>query len=323
MKVLEYDDVDPLQVLHLTMIALDFQFSPEHAAYICRTDPRPFPCFTVNAVENDMVLGQVGVFRLPVISTEGREDVEGIWAVSTHPGHARRAVASRLLDAAHARMQDGDLQFSTLGMNRYRTAYRLYQQHGYADMNVWPTALARWETAHQPTRIRAEPPGPEGFDFIEMLFEKIASDYLGFAWRYMPFASLRDRVSLENIWILWENTEPVGYVFAHKDSSVLQLDLQLLRPDVDAAETVAAAASKCKTSYGQVSISRPAEIASLQRAGYQIAHPNWEAFMVKPLIPDVTAEDARRLFGIGTDWFLISWLDTTGEPYMPRKKGLS
>jgi hypothetical protein len=33
--------------------------------------------------------------------------------------------------------------------------------------------------------------------------------------------------------------------------------------------------------------------------------------MVKPLVPEVTAEDARRAFGIGTDRFLISWLDTT------------
>lgn len=72
MKVLAYDDVDPLQVLHLTLLALDFPLTPEHAAYIRRTDPRPFPGFTVNAVEADVVLGQVGVFRLPMISTEGR-----------------------------------------------------------------------------------------------------------------------------------------------------------------------------------------------------------------------------------------------------------
>jgi len=75
MKILEYNDVDPLSVLHLTMLALDFPFTPEHAAHIRRTDPRPFPCLTVNAVEDDQVLGQVGVFRLPMISTNGREDV--------------------------------------------------------------------------------------------------------------------------------------------------------------------------------------------------------------------------------------------------------
>lgn len=311
MKILDYDDVNPLQVLDLTMLALDFPFTPEHAAHIRRTDPRPFPCFTVNAVEDDMVLGQVGVFRLPMISMEGREDVGGVWAVSTHPNHSGRGVASALLEEAHTRMRDAGLRFSTLGTNRYRTAYKLYLQHGYVDMAVWATAFARWETAHLPTRLRAQPPGPEGFDFVEKIFEKIASDYLGFAWRHTPFARLREEVRLEDIWILWENNEPVGYVFAHKDNLMLKLNVQLLRPDIDAAEAVAAVASKWKTSYVQVSISRPSDIASLQRRGYRIAQPNWDAFMVKPLIPNVTVADAGRLFGIGIDRFLISWLDTT------------
>jgi hypothetical protein len=84
MKILEYNDVDPLQVLNLSMLALEFPFTPEFAAHIRRTDPRLFPCLTVNAVEEDVVLGQVGVLRLPMISTEGREDVGGVWAVSTH-----------------------------------------------------------------------------------------------------------------------------------------------------------------------------------------------------------------------------------------------
>ena len=38
---------------------------------------------------------------------------------------------------------------------------------------------------------------------------------------------------------------------------------------------------------------------------------SWGAFMIKPLTSQVTVEDARRLFGIGTDRFLISWLDLT------------
>jgi hypothetical protein len=33
--------------------------------------------------------------------------------------------------------------------------------------------------------------------------------------------------------------------------------------------------------------------------------------MIKPLVPGVSVDDARRLLGIGTDRFLISWLDTT------------
>lgn len=311
MKILDYDSVNPLSVMHLTMLALDFPFTPEHAAHIRSTDPRPFPCFTVNAVEDDIVLGQVGVFRLPMISTAGREDVGGVWAVSTHPAHSGLGVASALLEEAHTRMREAGLRFSTLGTNRYRRAYKLYQQHGYVDMNVWATALAEWETAHQPTRLRVQPPGPGGFDFVEQIFENIASDYLGFAWRHTPFVRLRERVSQEEIWIVWENNEPIGYVFARKDNLLLKINIQLLRMNIDVVEVVAAVVSELKTSYVQVAMSRPSDIASFQRAGWRVAHPTWDAFMIKPLAPNVTVDDARRLFGIGTDKFLISWLDET------------
>ena len=313
MKILEYNDVDPLSVLHLTMLALDFPFTPEHAIHIRRTDPRPFPFFTLNAVEDDVVLGQVGVFCLPMISTNGREDVGGVWAVSTHPAHSGRGVASALLEEAHTRMRDAGLRFSTLGTNRYRTAYKLYQQHGYEDMQVHATAIAKWETAHQPTRLRAErvqSPDPDGYELVEKLFADIAQEYLGFAWRHTPFARLR-LVDLSDLWILKENGHPIGYAFVHTDQSMLKISNLTLKPGTDATEAVAAVTAEQKSLYVQVKITRPAEIASLRCAGYQVAHPTWDAFMLKPLIPDVTVNDAHRLFGIGTDRFLISWLDLT------------
>lgn len=311
MEILEYDHVDPLQVLHLTLLALDFPFTPERAAQIRRTDPRPFPFFTLNAVENNQVLGQMGVFRLPMISIVGREEVGGIWAVSTHPQHSGRGIASVLLDESHARMRDAGLRFSTLGTDRFRSAYKLYQRNGYVDMHIWATAFAPWETAHQPTRLRAQPPGPDGYDFVESLFKNIAKEYLGFAWRHTPFARLRERVNLNDIRIVWKNSIPVGYVFTRKENALLNVNVQALCMGTDAAEVVAAVVSEFPVSYIQVTVSRPADIASLERVGYRLAYPTWGAFMVKPLVPELTLEDARRLFGFGTDRFLISWLDTT------------
>jgi GNAT superfamily N-acetyltransferase len=311
MKILAYDDVNPLQVLHLTMLALGFPLTAEHAAHIRQTDPRPFPCFTVNAVEEDRVLGQVGVFRLPMISTEGRQDVGGVWAVSTHPNHAGRGIASALLDEAHTRMREAGLRFSTLGTDRPRVSYKLYQRHGYVDMNVWATALTRWESTRQPTPLCARPLSSQGYDLVEKIFADLASDYLGFAWRHTPFARLRDKVRLEEIWVLWEGNTVVGYVFAHKENSMLFINVQVLRMDINATEAIAAITYELKADYVQVSISRPSDINSLRRAGWQVAHPDWGAFMVKPLLSDMTAEDARHSFGIGTDRFLISWLDTT------------
>lgn len=311
MKILEYDNVDPLSVWQLNMLALEFPLTPEHVGHIRRSDPRPFPFFAIYAVEDDQVLGQVGVFRLPMVSTEGREDVGGIWAVSTHPHHAGLGVASLLLEEAHTRMREAGLRFSTLGTNRYRVAFKLYQQHGYEDMGVLATALARWETAHQPTRLRARPPGSEGFDLVDKIFEKIARLYLGYAWRHTPFAVLRDKVDLDDVWILWENHRLVGYAFAHKNKSVLNISNLLLSRDIDVTEAIAAVVSEIKTPYVKVKISRPVEIASLRDAGFQVAQPTWGAFMLKALVPDVTVEDARQIYGIGTDRFLISWLDVT------------
>lgn len=311
MKIVEYNDVDPLQVLNITLLALDLPLTPEYAAHIRHTDPRVFPCFTVNAVEGDVVLGVAGVLRLPMISTAGREDVGGLWAVSTHPHHAGRGVASALLEEAHARMRDAGLRFSMLLTERHLRACKLYHQHGYVEMNVWAKAVARWETAHQPTRLRAQSAGQEGYDFVEKIFEDVAKNYLGFAWRHKPFVRLRDGMSLDDIWIVRENDTPVGYIYARKEDPLLEIHIHLLRPDIDVVEAVAVVASKLKAPYVQVGMTRPSHISSLKRAGWRVTHPNWASFMVKPLVPELTAEDARRLFGIGTDRFLGSWLDVT------------
>jgi GNAT superfamily N-acetyltransferase len=310
MEIVEYNDVDPFKVMCLTQLTLDFALTPEMVARIRQTDPRPFPCLAVYAVEDSNVLGQVGIFRLPMISIEGREDVGGIWAVCTHPQYAGRGVASRLLEEAHTRLREAGLRFSTLGTDQFRVAHRLYRQHGYEETSVWATALARWETAHQPTRLRAEPPGPEGYNLVEDIFREIAKDYLGFAWRHTPFARLR-RVNLTDIWVLRENTRIVGYAFARADQTMLTISNLVLRQGIDPAEAIAALAAEYRSAYIQVKLSRPIEMTGLQRAGYHIAHPTWDGFMIKPLDPGVTVEDARQLFGIGTDRFLISWLDVT------------
>jgi len=311
MKIVEYDAVDPMGVFNLTLLALDFPLTPEHAEHLRRTDPRPFPCLSVCMVEDELVIGHVGIFRLPMITMEGREDVGGVWAVSTHPQYSGRGVASRLLEEAHARMCQAGLRFSTLGTGRSGVSYKLYHQHGYEDMNVRATALARWETAHQPTRLRAQPTAPAGYDFVEDVFDEVAKDYLGFTVRHRPYTRMRDTVGLEDIWMLWENNQVVGYALAHADRAVLKISDLVLKAGMDAAEAVAALAAQVKTTYLKVKISRPGEITSLRQAGYHVAHPDWGAFMVKPLMPEVTVEEARRLLGIGTDRFLISWLDMT------------
>jgi hypothetical protein len=91
---------------------------------------------------------------------------------------------------------------------------------------------------------------------------------------------------------------------------MLRISLQILRPGI-AAEAIAAVASQRRAQYVQVTMSIPSDVERLQQNGWHLSYPTWDAFMVKPLVPGLTAEDARHLFRIGTDQFLISWLDTT------------
>jgi hypothetical protein len=169
---------------------------------------------------------------------------------------------------------------------------------------------ARWETGNQPTRLRAQQVGQEGYDFVEQVYADIAKDYLGFTWGYTPFDQLR-RVNLSDIWILRENNEVVGYTFAHSDQARLTVTNFLLQLDIDATEAIAAVAAELKSLYFQVKISRPVEITSFRYAGYHVAHPTWGGLMMKSLTPEVLIDNAKRHFGIGTDKFLISYLDVT------------
>jgi hypothetical protein len=92
---------------------------------------------------------------------------------------------------------------------------------------------------------------------------------------------------------------------------VLTVSDLLLTEGVDAADAVAALARELTITYLKVRVNRPSEAASLRQAGYPSPRPDWSTFMIKPLTPDVTADDARRLFGIGTEQCLISSIDVT------------
>jgi GNAT superfamily N-acetyltransferase len=311
MQILDYDDIDPLGALHVSLLDLSFALTPERAGRLRRTDPRPLPCLAIYGVEDGTVIGQLGIFRLPMISTHGPEDVGGIWAVSTHPEFAGRDVVSQLLEEAHHRMRSAGLRFSMLGANRFRVDYRLYRRHGYVDMGLWATALASWTTAHVPTRLIARLLDDGGHRLIEQLFAEVAEGRLGFADSHKPFASLRENVSLDDIRILSLGERPVGYAHVHHDDALLNIHALVLRDSLDINEAVAALVTETRTPYVQLRLSRPIDITRLREAGWRVARPDSSALMVKPLVSEVTADDARQLFGIGTDQFLVSWLDLT------------
>lgn len=314
MRIYEYDEVDPLEVLHLNLLCLDFALTPERVALMRRLDPRPFPFLGVYAQEQGRVVGQVGVFRLPVVSGAGATEVGGVWAVSTHPAFARRGIATRLLEEAHARMRSVGLRFSTLGTQRDRVAHALYRRLGYIDVCAAAGAIARQELLAKPSDVRAERIGVGRVALADRLFEQIAGLYLGFARRHHPFFPALDAQGAlqgHELWLLWRGAEAVGYAVALSAKPVLRIRSLLVTDWVDPAAAAAAVAQEAGATYVLVRVDRRDHRAAFLRAGFLLADQDWDTFMVKPLTTDADVAQFHRLYGIETGRFLMSYLDVT------------
>jgi hypothetical protein len=48
MRIKVYDSVDPLSILQLNLLALDFALSPEHVALFRQSGPRRSPCLAIH-----------------------------------------------------------------------------------------------------------------------------------------------------------------------------------------------------------------------------------------------------------------------------------
>lgn len=314
MKIFEYDDVDPLRVLQLNLLSLGYALTPEKVSLIRQLDARPLPFFALYAVVDSVVVGQVGIYRLPVVTTLGPEDVGSICAMCIHPAFSRRGIATQLLAEAHARMRSAGLRFSTLGTSRLRGAYTLYQKQGYEDVVTFASTFAGREQVYRHGRLRAEQAGSKQLHLADALFQKVAAGKLGFARRqeaFMPIMMATGELGQGEVWLLWQDHELVGYALAGVTNSVLSVGSLLLAEGVDAGAAIAALAQDDMIAYFKVRVDHPSVAASLQRAGYPEALPDWGVFMIKPLTPAVSIAAARRLLGIGTEQFLISRIDIT------------
>ncbi len=318
MEIVEYDSADPAGVLQLNLLSLGWALTPEQVALIRRLDARPFPFFALYAVEDGCVAAQVAVYRLPMESVAGPEEVGGIAAVCGHPAFARRGLVAQLLEAAHDRLRAAGLRFSTLGTARHRGAYELYRRLGYEDLHVHASAFAPLEVvlAGAPgARLRAQATGRERLALAGGVFERLAAGKLGFARR--PANFLETLVALgdlppDDVCLLWDREGLAGYAVARNPGpTFLSIsDLALLDPS-RAADAAGALARARPAAYVQVRVSGPAQSASLRQAGYPPARPDWGTFMVKPLLPGLSLADARRCFDVGSDRCRLSWLDTT------------
>jgi len=320
MKIIEYDDIDPIEVLHLNLIGLDFSLTPERVKLIRQYDERVFPFFALYAVENGIILGQVGVFRLPMVSDEGLEDVGGVWAVCTHPAYRQRGVATQLLKEAHDRMRSESLRFSTLGTSMHRIAHLLYKKQGYKDVfHSASILLSHRNILKTNDCLYVEQADFEKLNLTDDLFRQVSVNRLGFAHRFENFIPAMVAIgeialgSIEEkeIWLIWKDNQQVGYLIVKQSRNVLKVVDILLTQGVSIANVISSLVRKVPKPYIQVKSNHRSVTDSLLKLGAQVILQDWSTFMMKPLTPEAMKIDPKSLFGFNTDRFLFSWMDST------------
>ncbi|MCC7208174.1 MAG: GNAT family N-acetyltransferase [Anaerolineae bacterium] len=312
MQIHEYDAVDPLAVLHLNLMCLDVALTPERVTLIRQQDPRPFPFLALYAQEGEAIAGQVGVLRLPVVSTQGAEEVGGLWAICTHPAFARRGVASRLIAEAHTQLRAAGLRYSTVSADVHRVAHALYKRLGYEDVHSSASVFTAKNALPHPVALIAERADGERLALADQVFERIAKGHLGFARRHSPFFPFLAQCgaqSVPDVWLLSGGDSAVGYAVVSASDTFLKITNLLLLDGVDPVGSVAAIAHEVDAPYVQVRVDHRTDVAVFARAGFLTEPRGGGTLMVKPLTNAATVDDFRRRYGVGTPGFLISRWD--------------
>ena len=313
-QILTYDQVDPLEVLHLNLVALEYALTPQRLALVRRLDPRPFPFFALYAVLDGALAGQVSVYRLPVVTVDGPEDVGGISAVCTHPAYARQGIAARLIEEAHQHMRRARMRFSTLGTSAYRGAYHLYRHLGYEDVLRAGLASAPREVAVSSGDLTARPAELGEISLADGLYQRLAPGKIAFTRRPDGFlGSMTEigEIDPHSLWLIFTGGILCGFARVSLAQTVLRVYDMFLAGGVSPVQAVAALAFSAQADYISLELFHPWILRSLGETGYHLSPAGWGVFMAKSLILGLPASDLGELLDIGSDRFIMWSVDIT------------
>ena len=318
MKIVDYDDVDPFDVLDLNVLCFNFALTPDLVAKIRRLDNRPFPFFALYAVDGQRVTGQVGVFRVPLMTRKGPLEAGAIWAMCTHPAHSRQGIGSALIREAHRRMRAAGLSFSTLGTSRHWVAHPFYRRHGYLDLAHFASALAPQSALPDGAGAQLTIKDAVHADLARAddLFRQVAADMTGFSRRQESFLEMMvevgDILSLNQLRMIEFGGDLAGYAAVQESPALLAINNFLLRNDIRVVDAAAALRRASGPPYVRiVTNDHSVYLEDLQQAGFAVTNATLDVTMIKPLRQAMALDQLYQLFDVASGRFMMSGFDVT------------
>jgi GNAT superfamily N-acetyltransferase len=318
MKIVVYDDVDPFDVLDLNILCFNFALTPELVAKIRRLDSRPFPFFALYAVDQDRVVGQAGVFQVPLATDQGPLEAGAIWAMCTHPAYSRQGIGSALLQEAHRRMRSAGLSFSTLGTSRHWVAHAFYRRHGYLDLANFASAVAHGSALAKGAGAQLAVRKAVRADLAQAddLFRQAAAGKTGFSRRQESFMEMMvevgDILSMDQLRIIHFGRTLAGYAAVRESPALLAINNFLLRDGIKVVDAAAALLRAGDAPYVRiVTNNHSSYLDELRSAGFSVTSSTLDVTMIKPLRQAMTLEQLYHLFDVASGRFMMSGFDVT------------
>ena len=318
MNIVTYDDLDPFDVLNLNVLCFNFPLTPETVSKIRRLDRRPFPFFALYAEDRGRVLGQVGIFQVPLMTTRGPVEAGAIWAMCTHPAYSRQGIGSMLIQEAHQRMRSAGLPFSTLGTSRHWVAHPFYQCHGYLDLANFASALAHKSTlpedAGSHLAVRRAVQGD--LAQVNELFRQASAGRTGYSRRQEAFMEMMievgDILSMDQLRMIYRGRDLVGYAAVREFDTLLAINNFLLLDDIKVVNAAAALLREAKTPYVRiVSNNHSIYLEELRQTGFKVTTSTLDVTMIKSLQEEMSLDHFYQLFDVQSGRFMMSGFDVT------------
>ncbi|MCK4444830.1 MAG: GNAT family N-acetyltransferase, partial [Thermoplasmata archaeon] len=144
MKILHYDEVDPLEAFQLNINALWWSLTPTRAESYMKYDNRWSDDTFLFAVDKGKIVSQVMGLRIPTKTVDGEETVLGVAGVATQPSQQRKGYSTVLMKELHDRSREEGMRMAFLLTRSSFVAYELYEKMGYRDAAEFPKCTKKF-----------------------------------------------------------------------------------------------------------------------------------------------------------------------------------
>ena len=237
MRILEHDELssEMERQVHLLDSSVGWGVMDFDRIRESRRKGYPVPdYYGVYAVENGQVLSTVRVLALPFTTKDGTEIVAGIQGVVTRRDQGGKGMARELMAEVHRREKASRRRYSMLWTGRYQVAHGFYNFLGYQDVYTPDLAIKKCERGRRPKKLTLRKIRRSDAKTIEKLHRKSTWGGLGFTPRPTGFAGLIldwGFESLDDLKVIMNDDEPIGYVLLHGGNLGYKLDELVLLQD--------------------------------------------------------------------------------------------